>query len=892
MPQARDPSKGAIGGVIGARDRFTNRVNETRRFVDLLQTHQGLLPLLMFYGVGGAGKSALLDHLQLECDTLGVPWASLDLEQYREPNSGLLSMYNHLNKTYQWRFQRFERTTAVYYARFGTGSGDEKPTSVLASKGIDLILDGLGLVPAIGSIASIIKIAKTGAETVWQEYDGLKKLGADRQTFQRLNHLNASDFHLEFVNAFAEDLIHVVPDRNGPIGRCVLFFDTHESLWMDGKAGFNPNDGWIKHLRENLHDQGVLMVMAGRDSLNWGESDLGWLVTDHQNRRVWLEEHLIGGLSRKDALEFLRRADTNLYPNDPFLMPPDLQEAILRVSNEAPPGQESAHFCYLLGLCAEIVSNHKRTAGAYPSADEFTRIPSGEVQQRLIGRFLQSLNNQNMVNWLEELSVTPRFDEGFALRFSERRGHRNTPADWQRLSALSLLEKHESTGFYQMHKLLRTGLLQRVPTTKVVQIHGLARELWQEISNKETEDPRLGLTWYHWNAIDQHTAQSDFQSQWDQAMQYARPQTLEYLLRWWDDIELQAKPCTVDEAHHLRKYAVFLMGTSLGDRSSRLSDAIGYLRNALQFLTPIEHPTDWAMTQNNLGNAYSRLPSGDFEANLKSAIDCFHFALEVYTKADYPKDWAKLQINLGNSYLDLQTGDRAVNLENAIDMYTHALEVYTKTDNPMEWAVAQNNLGNAFRDIPTGDRAINLENAIVCYFQALEVRSKSGYPADWATTQNNLGLAYMGLLEGDRASSIRKAIDCFTWALEVRTRWGYPADWARLQNNLGNAYSELPNGDREENLKAGMDCYNRALEVFTKEDYPANWAMLQDNLGLTFMELATGDRGLNLEKAKSLFQAAKEGFEAIGMRRDAEAASTNLEDLERILNGWNAVEKH
>ena len=46
------------------------------------------------------------------------------------------------------------------------------------------------------------------------------------------------------------------------------------------------------------------------------------------------------------------------------------------------------------------------------------------------------------------------------------------------------------------------------------------------------------------------------------------------------------------------------------------------------------------MVQNNLGTAYTDLPSDD-EENLRQAINCYQAALRVYTEAHFPRDWAR-----------------------------------------------------------------------------------------------------------------------------------------------------------------------------------------------------------------------------------------------------------
>jgi class 3 adenylate cyclase/predicted ATPase len=124
-----------------------------------------------------------------------------------------------------------------------------------------------------------------------------------------------------------------------------------------------------------------------------------------------------------------------------------------------------------------------------------------------------------------------------------------------------------------------------------------------------------------------------------------------------------------------------------------------------------------------------------------------------------PKIWAATQNNLGNAYLSLPTGDRRENLARAIACYQAALRVWTERDFPVQWATTQNNLGTAYDDLPSGDRSENLVNAIACYQAALRVRTERDFPAQWATTQFNLGIAYETMTNGEPAR--QQAIRCF-----------------------------------------------------------------------------------------------------------------------------------
>ena len=71
--------------------------------------------------------------------------------------------------------------------------------------------------------------------------------------------------------------------------------------------------------------------------------------------------------------------------------------------------------------------------------------------------------------------------------------------------------------------------------------------------------------------------------------------------------------------------------------------------------------------------------------------------MTVYTREAFPQDWAMTQNNLGNAYRDRIQGSRAENLEAAIKAYEAALTVRTREAFPQDWAMTQNNLGTAYR---------------------------------------------------------------------------------------------------------------------------------------------------------------------------------------------------
>jgi tetratricopeptide (TPR) repeat protein len=284
-----------------------------------------------------------------------------------------------------------------------------------------------------------------------------------------------------------------------------------------------------------------------------------------------------------------------------------------------------------------------------------------------------------------------------------------------------------------------------------------------------------------------------------------------------------------------------IYNAALAHLQARLGDIAAHRRKAIALLTQAQstwtreaHPTQWAKTQGNLGNAWAEMPTGERLENLGKAIAAYGLALEVLTREAHPADWAMIQNNLGAAWANMPNGDRAENLGKAIVACGLALNVYTREAHPAHWAGTQINLGNAWRDMPTGNRADNLRKAIAAYGLALEVLTREAHPAEWASTQNNLGIAWRNMPTGDRAENIGKAIAAYGLALEVRTREAHAANWAMTQNNLGNAWAHMPTGDRVENLGKAIAACRLALEVRTREAHPADWAGSRLNLGLAY----------------------------------------------------------
>jgi len=203
-------------------------------------------------------------------------------------------------------------------------------------------------------------------------------------------------------------------------------------------------------------------------------------------------------------------------------------------------------------------------------------------------------------------------------------------------------------------------------------------------------------------------------------------------------------------------------GDKKGDNQALL-EAIKLYNSAFIYVSRERVPLDWAMTQNNLGNALRIL--GERESGtgrLEEAVTTYREALKERTRERVPLDWAMTQNNLGNALWRLGEQESGTGrLQEAVTAYREALKEYTRERVPLDWAMTQNNLGNALwrlgeRESGTG----RLEEAVTAYREALKEHTRERVPLDWAMTQNNLGNALWRL--GERKQNVEILIEART----------------------------------------------------------------------------------------------------------------------------------
>jgi hypothetical protein len=238
-----------------------------------------------------------------------------------------------------------------------------------------------------------------------------------------------------------------------------------------------------------------------------------------------------------------------------------------------------------------------------------------------------------------------------------------------------------------------------------------------------------------------------------------------------------------------------------------------------------QQPELWAALQVIAGNSAGRL----FEITgvlvySQAAEQAYHAALTVYTPETMPTEWAMTQNNLGillqSRYA--RSGEEG-HAQAAEQAYHAALTVRTFEALPTDWATTQHNLGSLLqRRYERNGEERHAQAAEAAYHAALTVRTFEARPTDWAMTQHNLGTLLRSRYErSGEERHAQAAEDALRTALTVYTPEALPTGWAMTQNNLGTLLaSRYERSGEERHAQAAEQALRAALTVYTPENAP------------------------------------------------------------------------
>ena len=310
--------------------------------------------VLMYYGMDGIGKSALIAEIISEMkEKLAAPqFAYYDFNTKQDKRSVLERIRNILVNDYEYSFPLFDLALYNYAQKIGEDvTSSEIQTFLDGSELLTTTLDLAGIIPAASVVTTLMEYADLGLSIINE------LLNKHKRELIEIELKGAAELYAYLPSLFAQDLAENLEHNRQPL---VIFLDTYEKLVNEMLSVGEPldNDRWIRGLIPNIPN--VLWVIAGREKLKWEAFDSAWSKT--------LEQHLLGSLTQNDSTQLMRSAGIT----DPALL-----EDLYQLTDGTP---------VYLDLCADRYDHLKQKRISF-GLETF-----GQNEHALIARFVRFMD--------------------------------------------------------------------------------------------------------------------------------------------------------------------------------------------------------------------------------------------------------------------------------------------------------------------------------------------------------------------------------------------------------------------------------------------------------------------------------------------------------------------
>lgn len=454
------------------------------------------LEMIVFYGMGGQGKSALCRHIRklaaTESDFSHLLTGMVDLRGRVDRNAAMSMLWvrNALADGAKLSFPTFDIAFTAFWNQSYpdqnlptmTGRWIERIADLgadSASSGTDFLVDMAGgvlqSVPFVGmAVRSLagFAIRKTAETFIRAANEGLRHLYDDEGKL-----LPATEIERRLPYFLACDI--GTARLKNPDSRILVLVDEYECLLEGGGTSSSSRgsmaDEAFRLLVQECAALGVLFIFFSRERLPWDRIDPAW------NEAMTDAHHLLGGLGDIDADRFLAE-----IPVDD----PDIRKAMISgaKAKDNHSGMELV-YPYMLDLQVDhfLAARH---ANQKVSPSDFTISDPDFVARRneLLRRFLKYCDDP-LERTLKFLSVLRAFDRdsfAFAVRtFSTAL----SPDRFEDIVALSFVEPvAERAGTYAFHGIVAEALQAAVSPANIAETRKAFARYFMEVAYGEGQE--------------------------------------------------------------------------------------------------------------------------------------------------------------------------------------------------------------------------------------------------------------------------------------------------------------------------------------------------------------------------------------------------------------------
>ncbi|SCW57911.1 hypothetical protein SAMN02910400_01395 [Lachnospiraceae bacterium C10] len=444
------------------KEEFIDREEAKRLYRDKLNNNQKEYNILVFYGVGGIGKSKLrreISRIHKEENKEGITfYLDLNAPEDRNMGEGILKLVDSCDTKID--FKCFELAYALYFRKKNPSAQYGRDKEMF----VENTFVGVGL-----NILSIFDNGVTGtaAEIVERTIRTIVNRAIDKEVKEELKNFDSysiAEMEEMLPLFFQYDLQSYLKKHKD--AKVLIIFDTFEALNENviEQIHRSKNERWVQEIIEYFpHDEfpKLLVTIFGRDELTWDEE---W--------QDLLEQHKLVEFEDQYSEDYLRAAGIT-------------DEPIIRTIIKSSRG-----YPFLLYLSLETYANIKN-GGRHPEITDF-----GGSYPEIVERFIYNLD-KDTVEVLRLMSI-PNFYNDDIFNLLIREFNISFPmTEFEQFNKYSFVSYDKNEKNYHIHDLMRKGILEKSSESTILAAHRVLLKYYADKINLSVANRDVLEMFYH-----------------------------------------------------------------------------------------------------------------------------------------------------------------------------------------------------------------------------------------------------------------------------------------------------------------------------------------------------------------------------------------------------------